>query len=111
MPDSHVFADAHGQGIGQHYGQEIRVGDGGRQGHLRGGSRLENPGMKLSTTRQPITSGTADEVDGYGFAAGTGGVVDPGFDVACVLPGGPASLVERIGNAARLNDGIRGTGE
>jgi hypothetical protein len=53
----------------------------------------------------------ADQVDYHGRASVSGGVVDPGLDVAVILLGCPACFVERIGDAIWPDDAVGGVGE
>jgi hypothetical protein len=53
----------------------------------------------------------ADQVDDYGCAVVSGGVVNPGLDVAVVLLGCPACFVERVGDAVWSYDAVGGAGE
>jgi hypothetical protein len=55
--------------------------------------------------------GRTDQVDGHGLAVDASGVVNPEFDIACILLSRPARFIEWIGNAARSHDAVRRAGE
>src|SRR6476659_8925597 len=83
------------------------------RGALHAGARLTRPAPLPPGSRAgpAAGSGAADQVDDHGLAAGADGVVDPGPDVAGVFQARPAGLVERVGDAVRLDDAGAGAGE
>ena len=69
------------------------------------------PSVNIYPPSDVPPSGCAGQVDHHGLAADSRTVVDPGFDLGRMLPGGSAIQVERVRDAVRADDAAMRTRE